>query len=1344
MAATEGSEGGESSATVAPAADIRGLLLLANASLVHRIQSLQRSGQLHLRRLPEVQAQLEGGRKKHAAGPARNLAPLQESLKDGDGTGWAAPDERPRQRLTRRSGEVRGGNTPTVTKTEARYLHETDEREASADGQAEGVVPHSLTSSPAPTSASPSPSPFFVVLRPGRPGGAETRHSPVLLPNFRSLLQAACVPASLSSPSESPRYPSAAGAVLVAGHLAEYITEVVPFLPELAASSRSSVSDDEEGAVAASVLRALLIQASAFLGHSPSSFHALSVLMAFSALSPALPFECQQMPYLLEQARHQKQLRKLQPVISHPSAKRLFAELLRICCDARQSDQVAAPAGPERDGEEAETNRLAPPQPNQSGLARTLSASEAFSVSPEALRLPPIDDSAVLPLLEAYWRLELRRPDILTSLLNCVAFEHLWIDERQLVRLCSCLAFYERPGLDAAVALAAHRNKTREASLRGPLGKAERDAVSSAAALKGDTTLYGNLDGTQEQLRGYLAAAVLRIFDLAGVRLAERFSFFSDDDIGDLCRALVRLKRNHDKLRERQARQGPGDGRALLQRENGKESGKQEHGRGNRRDSWDAGRRQASKAGPVAHLHDSPCLPQLEPFTVYFNVWKRPLGMALQRCLPLTLHDFRYWNLIDVGEMLAEFQTREKDCVGGGLASCERSDIALAAGSQSGDLPEVPGRFGYVAAAYPEEFREPQGEMESEDLAQRIASEVWKFSIMMRFGYTGKALMVLHKLDVGDPRTQKSLLRHVTKLFGFSWAGNFFAELTVAAATAAYKAGLPVERQKKGVHVAGWRLYNNLALYLLRPIGVADAPLMESHLNSAGDDVSGEPISAAAEAEEEVVEESEADALNLEDEEEAQGSTRNGVSVGARYESRPGAPARRKRRMRRLIDTVSSPLLCCEIAAAFARLGVTQASLLHAIVERAEIEGRGWMHLQHLISLARDMQEVSVHSERLLAMLLDAERQKVELPTCSPAALALLPLLLGRIRGCRPVHMPTLLRLHKLLLDETNPLQTAPDFFSDKDVDWHKTLQAAAQYIAAGDRANRPSEERPEERDLGENKAVDCEGSPPPQTALRSPAEVRGGLSSSTHDSRTACSGSSYVSACFVSAVSPLPAHFSDDLVVLLRGLELARCCSRPLATQALRVLERRKSEVTAGHLPALLSGLATVGGGGEHPLLAARGRPESVSMEQGAKSRPELDAGRSQGSTPASSILEDLIETHIGALSDEEIPTCIWAAYALGIPAISSSLRNGVDEHRVSAASSSNGEHRVDAERRPRAGALVKLVRRFLGASLNASGPLLHLLQERPVEGADKVTMQETPLSPPPLLYPRLQGCEP
>lgn len=182
-------------------------------------------------------------------------------------------------------------------------------------------------------------------------------------------------------------------------------------------------------------------------------------------------------------------------------------------------------------------------------------------------------------------------------------------------------------------------------------------------------------------------------------------------------------------------------------------------------------------------------------------------------------------------------------------------------------------------------------------------------------------------------------------------------------------AGLPVNRQKKGVHVAGWHFYNNLALYLLQPCGVHETTTAGFHLD-------GKTAQVPEKIEENEGEDTEGEGDEAASEEFQSPSVLLGSSEGQRpaFLSPPqpssgfsssSSPApdflrakqrqggKRAKRSGRLLDTISSPMLCCEIAAALARVGVPQPALLHAMVERAESEGSQWMHLQHLISLMR-------------------------------------------------------------------------------------------------------------------------------------------------------------------------------------------------------------------------------------------------------------------------------------------------------------------------------------------------------------------------------------------------------
>lgn len=122
----------------------------------------------------------------------------------------------------------------------------------------------------------------------------------------------------------------------------------------------------------------------------------------------------------------------------------------------------------------------------------------------------------------------------------------------------------------------------------------------------------------------------------------------------------------------------------------------------------------------------------------------------------------------------------------------------------------------------------------------------------------------------------------------------------------------------------------------------------------------------------------------------------------------------------------------------------------------------------------------------------------------------------------------------------------------------------------------------------------------------------------------------------------------------------------------------------------------------------------------------------------------------HVASLSDLEVPACIWGAYALGLRAVEHSPPGPVLAEFAAATASENagdaaqgraleassfdgktllqgapGEVSGNARREtgthkaPSETALVKLLRRFLGASTNLEGPVLHLLQVRPGVGA-------------------------
>eukprot|EP00435_Cladocopium_sp_Y103_P053087 s631_g16.t3 len=91
-----------------------------------------------------------------------------------------------------------------------------------------------------------------------------------------------------------------------------------------------------------------------------------------------------------------------------------------------------------------------------------------------------------------------------------------------------------------------------------------------------------------------------------------------------------------------------------------------------------------------------------------------PLFLAvLRRELPYRLHEYAWWNLIDIGEMYVVLQVQEKE------------------------------------------------------IAERIANEVYKLILNMKYSYPAKALKILAFLEVGDKRTLRLLVRNVPRSISY-------------------------------------------------------------------------------------------------------------------------------------------------------------------------------------------------------------------------------------------------------------------------------------------------------------------------------------------------------------------------------------------------------------------------------------------------------------------------------------------------------------------------------------------------------------------------------------------------
>ncbi|XP_026192522.1 uncharacterized protein LOC34623835 [Cyclospora cayetanensis] len=92
-----------------------------------------------------------------------------------------------------------------------------------------------------------------------------------------------------------------------------------------------------------------------------------------------------------------------------------------------------------------------------------------------------------------------------------------------------------------------------------------------------------------------------------------------------------------------------------------------------------------------------------------------------------------------------------------------------------------------------------------------------------------------------------------------------------------------------------------------------------------------------------------------------------------------------------LLFDVTSPELVCQVVASACALGLPLLHLYRLAVLRAS-KDEGFFHLEHLISLAKDLLAVEFPIEPLLQRF---QKQLQQLPHCSPAAVASLGLILG-------------------------------------------------------------------------------------------------------------------------------------------------------------------------------------------------------------------------------------------------------------------------------------------------------------------------------------------------------------
>ncbi|XP_953998.1 uncharacterized protein TA06985 [Theileria annulata] len=130
----------------------------------------------------------------------------------------------------------------------------------------------------------------------------------------------------------------------------------------------------------------------------------------------------------------------------------------------------------------------------------------------------------------------------------------------------------------------------------------------------------------------------------------------------------------------------------------------------------------------------------------------------LDKKLPYCLHQFTYYNLIDVAEMYYVY------------------------GIKSEILP-------------------------------RFASEIWKYLYTLKYGYTIKALIVLGNLGLGDGLTYGRLIRNIPSSLAFNWPPELIAEALITCGS------LNIQMfNYSGIYIADLSLYNKLSQYLERRV----------------------------------------------------------------------------------------------------------------------------------------------------------------------------------------------------------------------------------------------------------------------------------------------------------------------------------------------------------------------------------------------------------------------------------------------------------------------------------------------------------------------------------------------
>lgn len=207
------------------------------------------------------------------------------------------------------------------------------------------------------------------------------------------------------------------------------------------------------------------------------------------------------------------------------------------------------------------------------------------------------------------------------------------------------------------------------------------------------------------------------VIDRVGERMQREHYLFGEEQVADVCRSLVALKAKYEAAKERSRR---AQVKTLL------------------------------NATSLKVLGEDETSLTLPAFNQVFDLWKTPLGQGLLQQLQERLHEYKYFNLLDAGELLYELAPPDKPlCV-----HVDAAQSGTVAATPSMDTRGSDRRFlrhplsaedgvstgTHVASTISQPS--PDSWAIVKTLQRRVANETWKFVPAMKFGYSGKALKV--------------------------------------------------------------------------------------------------------------------------------------------------------------------------------------------------------------------------------------------------------------------------------------------------------------------------------------------------------------------------------------------------------------------------------------------------------------------------------------------------------------------------------------------------------------------------------------------------------------------------